>query len=172
MKNHKKHNLKDIILGGQDGLVNVLGIVLAVASATYATKDILIAGIAATFAESISMGAVAFTSSKAAKEYYLSKHIKKFPKEYKSPFNSALVVGFSAIIGSLIPILPFFFTNVSTGIVISVIISIITLFIVGAIKAIVTTGNWKKSGFELSAIGISAAIIGYLIGLALGATIH
>lgn len=64
--------MKEIILGGQDGLVNVLGVVLGVAAATFDTRMVVISGLAATFAESISMGAVAYTSTKAAKEYYLS----------------------------------------------------------------------------------------------------
>ena len=65
--------LKDAILGGQDGLVNVLGIVLGVATATNDFHIILVSGLAATFAESISMGAVIYTSTKAAKEYYYAE---------------------------------------------------------------------------------------------------
>lgn len=79
-------NLKEIILGGQDGLVNVLGVVLGVTAATQETRLIIIAALAATFAESISMGAVAYSSVKAAKQYYESQHeiekkeIKETPK--------------------------------------------------------------------------------------------
>jgi predicted membrane protein (TIGR00267 family) len=62
--------MRNIILGGQDGLVNVLGLVLGVASATSDTHLIMVSGLAATFAESISMGAVAYTSSKAESDYY------------------------------------------------------------------------------------------------------
>ena len=54
--------LSDVILGGQDGLVNVLGVILGVAAATQDSRIILAAGMAATFAESVAMGAVAFTS--------------------------------------------------------------------------------------------------------------
>jgi hypothetical protein len=42
--------LSDIILGGQDGLVNVLGVILGVAAATSDPHIILVAGLAATFA--------------------------------------------------------------------------------------------------------------------------
>ena len=79
--------IRDLILGGQDGLVNVLGIVLAVAEATHSTHIIMISGLAATFAESISMAAVAYTSSKAAKEYYQKeleteqREVEVVPKE-------------------------------------------------------------------------------------------
>lgn len=62
--------LRDLILGGQDGLVNVLGLVLGVATATSDSRIVIVAGLAAMFAEGISMGAVAYTSSKASLEYY------------------------------------------------------------------------------------------------------
>ena len=70
MQNHtKKVNFREFILGRQDGLVNVLGLVLGVASATLNTNIVLISGTVATVAESVSMAAVAYTSSKAAKDY-------------------------------------------------------------------------------------------------------
>ena len=65
--------LRDIILGGQDGLVNVLGLVLGVAAATQKTQVIIVAGLAATFSESIAMGGVAYTSALAERDYYLSE---------------------------------------------------------------------------------------------------
>ena len=65
--------LRDIILGGQDGLVNVLGLVLGVAAATQKTSVIIVAGLAATFSESIAMGGVAYTSALAERDYYLAE---------------------------------------------------------------------------------------------------
>ncbi|MBI5122265.1 VIT1/CCC1 transporter family protein, partial [Candidatus Roizmanbacteria bacterium] len=69
----KSFNLPEIILGGQDGLVNVLGVILGVAAATVSSKIIIVAGLAATFAESISMAAVAYTSKIAEADYYQSE---------------------------------------------------------------------------------------------------
>src|SRR3989338_4655258 len=65
--------LRDVILGGQDGLVNVLGVILAIAVATSEARIVIIAGLAATFAESVSMAAVAYTSTKAARDFYRSE---------------------------------------------------------------------------------------------------
>jgi VIT1/CCC1 family predicted Fe2+/Mn2+ transporter len=70
--------LSDVILGGQDGLVNVLGIALGVAAATQDPRIILAAGMAATFAESVSMAAVAFTSRRADQDYYESERAREF----------------------------------------------------------------------------------------------
>ena len=78
--------LSDIILGGQDGLVNVLGVILGVAAATHDPRVILVAGLAATFAESVSMGAVAYTSTLADADYFDSekerelRHIEQAPR--------------------------------------------------------------------------------------------
>jgi len=65
--------LKNLVLGGQDGLVNVFGLIMGVAAGTNDTKTVIIAGLAGTFAESISMAAVAYTSTKAARDYYDSE---------------------------------------------------------------------------------------------------
>ena len=70
--------ISDVILGGQDGLVNVLGIALGVAAATQDPRIILAAGMAATFAESVSMAAVAFTSRRADQDYYESERAREF----------------------------------------------------------------------------------------------
>lgn len=72
---HKANfSLPEIILGGQDGLVNVLGVILGVAAATNDSRIVMIAGLAATFAESVSMAAVAYTSTVAEADYYQSEY--------------------------------------------------------------------------------------------------
>src|SRR3990167_8346806 len=83
-------DLRDMILGGQDGLVNVLGVILAVTTATQDPKIVILAGLAATFAESISMAAVGYTSSKAAREFYYKelerekREIREIPDEERN----------------------------------------------------------------------------------------
>ncbi|HTX79682.1 MAG TPA: VIT1/CCC1 transporter family protein [Longilinea sp.] len=74
----KASGLSDIILGGQDGLVNVLGVILGVAAATSDPRIVIVAGLAATFAESVSMGAVAYTSTLADADYYEAEREREF----------------------------------------------------------------------------------------------
>ena len=62
--------LRDVILGGQDGIVNVLGVVLGVAAASGNLRIIIAAALATTFAESLSMAAVAYTSTLADRDFY------------------------------------------------------------------------------------------------------
>lgn len=65
--------LSDFILGSQDGIANVLGIILGLAAATSDIRIILIAALAALAAESVSMGAVAYTSTLSRRRLYLSE---------------------------------------------------------------------------------------------------
>ena len=215
-------NLYDIILGGQDGLVNVLALVLGMAAATNETRIVLISGLAGTFAESISMAAVGYTSSKAAKEYYdaelkrqtddidfipdhekkdlreiyyskgfrgrllnrivnhitsdkklflktmMTEEIQLSPENYRNPLKNLLVIGFATVIGSLIPLVPFFFAPVRQGVWYTLALCGVILFSVGALKAKVTLGNWKRGGLELMIIGLGAAVAGYGVGIILG----
>lgn len=211
--------LSEVILGGQDGLVNVLGVILGVAAATSDARIVIAAGLAATFAESISMGAVAYTSTLATDDLYaserereyrhillapdveieeirdiyrkkgfegemlerivgvitsnpdvwvnvmMSEEFKMTPPEKSSAFTSALIVGFSALVGSLIPLFPFFFWNVGLSIPLSIVIAALTLFIVGVYKARVTVGKPLRSGVQMAVIGTVSALAGYVVGL-------
>lgn len=70
-ENHRQANwLRDVILGGQDGLVNILGIILGVIAGGGSETVLIVAGVAAGITESISMGAVGYTSSLSERDYY------------------------------------------------------------------------------------------------------
>jgi VIT1/CCC1 family predicted Fe2+/Mn2+ transporter len=177
-----------------------------------------VAGLAATFAESVSMAAVAYTSTIADADYYESerereyRHIEEVPNlereevcsiyadkgfsgdllerivdtitanpdvwvavmmseehqiqpvNRKTALRSAVIVGIAAIIGSLIPLAPFLIVSVSIGILISIGLSALVLFIVGVVKARMTIGHPGKSGLEMALIGTVSALVGYAVG--------
>lgn len=213
-----KSALADIILGGQDGLVNVLGVILGVAAATSDQKIIIAAGMAATFAESISMAAVALTSKMADRDHYYAeverekREIKEMPlveraeivsiyknkgfegkilddvvnhitsnneqwvkfmmKEElelteiknKDIYVGSFVVGISALVGSFVPLTPFFLLPIKSAVICSLIVSSVVLLFIGIYKAKVTVGNPLKSGIQMVLIGMGAALAGYYIG--------
>src|SRR5213082_687369 len=75
---HSTNNpLRDVILGGQDGLVNMLGIALGVVAAGGSTHVLVVTGIAAAITESISMGAVAYTSFGSDRDFYLAEKARE-----------------------------------------------------------------------------------------------
>jgi predicted membrane protein (TIGR00267 family) len=98
----------------------------------------------------------------------MTEELHMFPEDYERPGRSALTVGASAIIGSLIPLMPFVFLAPAAGVITSVIISVAALFTTGSVKGRVTLGSWKRSGIEMVLIGMLAALVGYVIGLLFG----
>ena len=78
-------SLPDLILGGQDGVVNVLGVLLGVAAAGGGPRIVVAAGLATASAGAISMAAVAYTSALAAADVYRSerdreyRHVREVP---------------------------------------------------------------------------------------------
>jgi VIT1/CCC1 family predicted Fe2+/Mn2+ transporter len=219
---HKRASgLSDFILGAQDGLVNVLGVVLGIAAATNDVRVVLVAGLATTFAESISMGAVAFTTTLADADLYQSEREREYrhvletphleikeirdiyeskgfkgelldrivatitsnqdvwvavmmaeehqlaPVDRKTALRAAWVVGLSAVIGSLVPIAPFLFLSIFTSMWMSVLVTALVLFAIGAYKARVTVGRPMRSGLEMMMIGTLSAMAGYLVGILL-----
>jgi len=74
-QHHEENNkvgavLSEVILGGQDGLVNTLGVILGIAAASQDLRIIVAGGLAGAVAEAISMGAVGYTSKLAERDFY------------------------------------------------------------------------------------------------------
>ncbi len=69
--------LYDVILGGQDGLVNILGIILGVIAGGGSRSVLLATGFAAAITESISMGAVGYTSALSQRDYYRAQRARE-----------------------------------------------------------------------------------------------
>ena len=76
-KHSTNNSLRDVILGGQDGLVNMLGIALGVIAAGGSTHVLIVTGLAASITESISMGAVAYTSFGSDRDFYFAERARE-----------------------------------------------------------------------------------------------
>jgi VIT1/CCC1 family predicted Fe2+/Mn2+ transporter len=77
--------LRDVILGGQDGLVNILGIILGVIAGGGSNTVLLVAGFAAAITESISMGAVGYTSTISERDFYKAEQAREAAAIVASP---------------------------------------------------------------------------------------
>ncbi len=77
--------LSDFILGSEDGIVNVLGIILGLAAATNDARLIIIATLAALAAESIAMAMVAYTSTNARRRLYLAETARELREMREVP---------------------------------------------------------------------------------------
>jgi len=77
--------LSDFILGSEDGIVNVLGIILGLSAATSDSRLIIVATLAALGAESIAMAMVAYTSTRSRRRLYLAESAREVREMRETP---------------------------------------------------------------------------------------
>jgi VIT1/CCC1 family predicted Fe2+/Mn2+ transporter len=78
--------------------------------------------------------------------------------------NSAATIGISYIIGGLIPLLAYFFTQTPfQGLLISALLTVICLFLFGYFKSKVTGQPPLKGALKVTLIGVTAAAAAFLV---------
>ncbi|HXV82629.1 MAG TPA: VIT1/CCC1 transporter family protein [Candidatus Binatia bacterium] len=85
--------------------------------------------------------------------------------EINRPLQAALVMAASFIVGALIPIVPYFVLKGTAALSLSIALSALTLFGVGFFKGRLAGRSQLRSGLQFFVIAVSAALLGYVIGL-------
>lgn len=162
--------IRNIFLGLNDGLVEILGAVSGFFAAFNDAVMVLIAGFTTAVAGSLSMAAgayVALSSEKEVKETeedkrrFLGEHAEAAAME-EHPIRSAIVVGGSYFAGAIIPVLPVLFGAKSA--LVSLLTAGSVIIIVSMVLAFLSGMAIKKR--ILTNLVIIAAAVGltYLIG--------
>jgi len=85
--------------------------------------------------------------------------------EINRPFQAALVMGLSFIVGAIIPLSPYIVLTGVEALSLSTLLGGVTLFGVGAFKGHLAGQSLMLSGFKFFLIAVGAAGLGYFIGL-------
>lgn len=89
--------------------------------------------------------------------------------DQRTPFTAMAVSGGLFFIGSIPSILSFSSTrNIEIAFYINIVLNVVALFVVGAVKTIMTRTNLCSAGFENLAYGCTGAFISYGIGYGFG----
>ena len=154
-KNHKNSDLvRNIIFGLEDGFVSTSGVLFGIATATFNSRYIFIAGVITVIVEASSMGIGAYLSEKEADELTKSNHVKRIRQIIDG------IVMFSAyLIAGIVCISPYLIWDVKTAMIISVSITMLGLFFVGYLPK----QNIAR-GVEVTLLAGFAILIGYAAG--------
>ncbi len=218
--------LRAAVLGANDGLVSILSLVMGVAGANLANKDVLIAGLAGMLAGAGSMAMGEWLSVQSSRELYQhqirieKEELETLPEEEQQELaliyqskglpedqanqlaeqiisnkSSALdtlareelgidpeELGGSAIeaaitsfllfaFGALFPLLPYVFLSGNTAIYVSLTVSAVGLFIIGAAITLFTGRSVLYSGTRQVLIGMAAAALTYGVGKLVGISV-
>ncbi len=83
---------------------------------------------------------------------------------FDNPVRSAFAVGLSYLAGAAVPVWAYIFFEPGQALRVSAISTIAVLFAVGALKTIITSRSWWRSGLESMLVGVAAAGATYAAG--------
>jgi vacuolar iron transporter family protein len=81
-----------------------------------------------------------------------------------SPLREGWITGLATAIGALIPVMPFFFLEGSTAVIVSFAVSMLSHWLVGAARSVFTGRGVFRSGLDMFVVGLGVAVVGYYVG--------
>ena len=154
----ERATLREVLMGAQDNLTNVLAVVLGVSIGAGRADLVGLAGLSAAVAEAISMGGVLYTATRAEADLEPDRASRL------SPVAAGVVCAVAALLGGLVPLAPFLLLPIGLAVMASLAMSLLALFVLGAWSATVTRRPWWRDGARLVLIAGAAALAAALIG--------
>ena len=158
------------VFGVQDGIVSTFGLIMGVAGAQVSPEAVLIAGVAGAFSGAMSMGAGEYVSVKVQREMLSARGAVEDDANV-SPHRAALANSGLFVLGAAFPLVPFLFLVGLPAVALSTALSVLALFITGALLTRLTKRSPWASGARMLVIGGGAGVLGYLVGSVLGVAV-
>jgi len=158
------------VFGVQDGIVSTFGLVMGVAGAQVSPEAVLIAGVAGAFSGAVSMGAGEYVSVKVQREMLAARGTVDEDGNV-SPLRAAAANSGLFVLGAAFPLVPFLVLVGVPAVVLSTTLSILALFVTGALLTRLTRRSPWVSGARMLVIGGGAGVLGYLVGSLLGVAV-
>jgi VIT1/CCC1 family predicted Fe2+/Mn2+ transporter len=159
--------VREILMGAQDNLTNVLAVVLGVTIGVGRVDVVALAGLAAALAEAISMAGVLYTSTLAERDLDALRAAEARTRPRMGPLAAGTVTGIAALLAGVVPLIPFAFMPLGAAVVVSLVVSLTALFGLGMVTASVTRRSWLRNGIRLVVIAGVAAVAGAIVGVVL-----
>jgi len=89
------------------------------------------------------------------------------PESMESPLKNAWFMGIASFLGGAVPIIPYAFLTKETALLTSIVLSGVSLFLLGVLKCVFTQQNKWREGTKMMIFAMITAMISYLIGFTL-----
>lgn len=161
LREFAQHYLKDLVYGANDGIITTFAVVAGVAGAQLEARVVLILGFANLLADGFSMGASSFLAIRSDEAVRLISG-REVGEPFPTRHSAATFVAF--VVAGVVPLFSYVVTMGRDPFLMAIVLTLATLFVVGAARSLVTQVRWWLAGFEMLAIGSIAAAVAYGIG--------
>jgi VIT1/CCC1 family predicted Fe2+/Mn2+ transporter len=163
-----QHYLRDLVYGANDGIITTFAVVAGVAGGALSARAVLIVGAANLIADGLSMGVGNYLGIRSQESPLAARGL---PEEESSPVKHAAATFLAFLCAGTIPLLPYVFMSFA-DIWLSSAGTFSALFIVGALRSVVTVDRWWIAGGEMLALGVVVAAAAYAAGAVVGAALR
>lgn len=151
--------IRNFVFGVEDSLVSTVGLISGIAAAGSSRSAILLAGIILVFVEAFSMAAGSLLSDNSADELVEKSSISIFRS-----MTGAFVMFLSYFVSGFFVLAPYMVFETETALSVSIVISLLALFALGAFSAKLIGNSVTKKAFTMAIVGGSAIVLGIVVG--------
>lgn len=155
--------IRNFTFGVEDSLVSTVGLLAGIAVAGVDRETIIVTGIVLIFVEAFSMAVGSMLSEQSVEEYEAKSEVS-----LSKPAVAAVVMFFSYVISGLIPIAPYIFSDGRPAIYLSVVLTLVSLFLLGVLNAHINRVRAWKDGLQTLVMGGVAIAVGIIVGQLVG----
>jgi vacuolar iron transporter family protein len=157
-----RHYIRDLVYGANDGIITTFAVVAGVAGGNLTRAAVLVVGVANLAADGLSMAVGNFLSIRANES---AREAENLPEEEAAPARHGLATFLAFVIAGVVPLAPYVLPGVETGRFLwSLMLTLLSLFVVGALRTLVTTDRWWRAGLEMMLLGAIVAAAAYGAG--------
>jgi vacuolar iron transporter family protein len=156
-----RHYLRDLVYGANDGIITTFAVVSGVAGAALDPRVVIVLGVANLLADGFSMGASNFLSIRSD-EAVRAMAGEAVGEPYPARHGLATFAAF--VVAGAVPLVPYVFGLPGSAFGVAIVMTLATLFAVGALRALVTRLRWWRAGLEMLVVGALAAAVAYGVG--------
>jgi vacuolar iron transporter family protein len=156
-----RHYIRDVVYGANDGIITTFAVVSGVAGGGLSSIAVIVIGAANLAADSVSMGVGNLLAIRADER---AREAASLPELEAFPWKHGLATTLAFVVAGAVPLLPYLVPGIERTAVWSTVLTFTSLFVLGALRALVTIDRWWRSGLETLLLGAVVAIAAYGAG--------
>jgi VIT1/CCC1 family predicted Fe2+/Mn2+ transporter len=157
-----RHYVRELVYGANDGLITTFAVVAGVAGGGLSASVVLICGAANLLADGLSMAVGNYLSIRS---YESVLEAQGLPEEETYPARHGLATFAAFVVAGALPLLPYV-TGENTAIrfALSTAVTLVSMFVVGALRSAISTVRWWVGGAEMLGLGAVVSAVAYCTG--------
>ena len=157
-----RHYVRELVYGSIDGIITTFAVVAGVTGGSLAATVVLVCGIANLVADGLSMAVGNYLSIRAHESVLEAQNL---PEEEAYPARHGIATFAAFVVAGALPLLPYVVpAPAADRFAWSAAVTLLTLFVVGALRSLVARVRWWWAGLEMFSLGSIVAVVAYASG--------